>query len=215
MTDIAQPRAFISYSHDSTEHTDRVKARPTDLPVLLREFAWADLREGISKDGLRQIALAASGRKEAATAHMPVAANIHDADDASEGEHLPSIETVSAPQPIGLDLYDRRIEIYRQLKSFLLKMTATGDIELSDLRSFGASIDETQFLFGDDIHSYLDGVYRRALRLRVVMTYLKEPSRLREDELRRFTDESTDLLMWFTDQFTVAPTLFRRYLPVA
>jgi hypothetical protein len=113
---------------------------------------------------------------------------------------------------IELEIYDRRIEIYRSLRRLLISILTDPRVKIDDLRSFAEETDEALFLFDEEVARYLDQVYQRAVELRAVGQRLSHPETLVEQELHALAQEDSKLLNWISSQFTESRTLFRRYL---
>ncbi|HEY0556820.1 MAG TPA: hypothetical protein VGG20_21365 [Thermoanaerobaculia bacterium] len=113
---------------------------------------------------------------------------------------------------ISLELYDRRIAVYRILRDFLIKVLGNTRVEIEDLRRFAQETEEAIFLFDARIARYLDDVYQHAVRLRAAGQRMEHPGQIPDQEWRDAIKEDGDLLNWFSSQFTEARTLFKRYL---
>ena len=54
-------------------------------------------------------------------------------------------------QKLAIDLYDRRLRIYQEVKSFLAKITREGTVPTNSLLEFYSSITEADFLFEPEV----------------------------------------------------------------
>ena len=58
-----------------------------------------------------------------------------------------------------LDLYDRRLKIYEELRQILSIILRDARASYDDLMKFRRAVSEADFLFGSEITSYIDGNY--------------------------------------------------------
>jgi hypothetical protein len=96
---------------------------------------------------------------------------------------------------MSLELYDRRIPMYRATIQFLRAVHKDLRPELQEIFRFAADADEALFLFDETIANYLAELVKRALRLRAVSLMLNK------DWTEVLTEEETELSLWFTSQF--------------
>lgn len=61
----------------------------------------------------------------------------------------------TARQKVVLDLFDKRFEVYDELRLIVSKYITTG-ISVEDTRQFGKVCNRASFLFGQEVTSYLD-----------------------------------------------------------
>lgn len=113
---------------------------------------------------------------------------------------------------IELEVYDRRIAIYRSLRRILISILTDPGVKIDALRSFAEETDEALFLFDEEVARYLDQVYQQAVKLRAVGQRLNHPETLSEKELHALVQEDSELLNWISGQFTESRNLFRQYL---
>lgn len=109
---------------------------------------------------------------------------------------------------VSLDVFDRRIPIYRATMEFLRAVVRGDKMQLEELFKFAKDTDEALFLFDDDLAEYLATLYRRANFLRSTHMMM-EPTHGRTPEL---VQEWRDSMHWFTEQFEVARSRFVPYL---
>jgi hypothetical protein len=112
---------------------------------------------------------------------------------------------------ISLEVYDRRVLIYRSALDFIRLNTRGDELEIQMLFKFAADTDEALFFFDGKIANYLNELYRRSNRLRATHLMLRPVDR-RTPEL---IQENTELLLWFTEQFEQTRRLFAPYLHLA
>jgi hypothetical protein len=115
---------------------------------------------------------------------------------------------------IDLEVFDRRLAIYRIVRDFLQGITSSGEVDLDAIRKFAQDTEEALFLFDEKVSRYLDEIYRRSVELRAVSKRL-EAFRNREaseSSLGTLLDKDTELLMWFTAQFGEVRRLLKEYM---
>lgn len=114
-------------------------------------------------------------------------------------------------QKLNLDLYERRLKIYEELIKILSIILRDADVSLEDLLKFRTSVSEADFLFGEDIPSYIDEIYKRGVNLR---RYNKE-CRSDTPERKEYNDKKHKELLWFIKQFEPAKEKFKMYLHIS
>jgi hypothetical protein len=107
---------------------------------------------------------------------------------------------------VSLDVYDRRIPIYRTVVKFLRNLMKDMNPAYQDIFQFVADTDEALFLFDDTIASYLLELSKRAVRLHAVAAMLGRASN------GALALENTELGDWFSRQFEEAKTRFAPFL---
>ena len=115
---------------------------------------------------------------------------------------------------IDLEVFDRRVAIYRIVRDFLQGITSSGEVDLDAIRKFARDTEEALFLFDERVSRYLDEIYQRSVELRAVSKRL-EAFRNRETSeasLGPLLDKDTELLMWFTAQFGEVRKLLKEYI---
>jgi hypothetical protein len=107
---------------------------------------------------------------------------------------------------ISLELYDRRVPMYRTTIQFLRAVLKDLRPDLQEILNFAGDADEALFLFDETIANYLAHLLKQALRLRAVSLMLSKewtPSLAKED---------TELSAWFSEQFEEARRKFVPFL---
>jgi hypothetical protein len=69
---------------------------------------------------------------------------------------------------VPLEIYDRRVPIYRKTKKFIQTVLKDLQPDLKDILQFASDTDEALFLFDGAISEYLAEIFKQALRLRSV-----------------------------------------------
>ena len=111
---------------------------------------------------------------------------------------------------VSLDVFDRRVPIYRATIQFIRTVLKGTRIELQSIFQFAGDTDEALFLFDDHLAAYLVDLYKRAVRLRAVFIMIEPPDR-RTPEL---IQEEVEHMLWFSEQFEVARRKFAPYLRI-
>lgn len=115
------------------------------------------------------------------------------------------------------DLYDRRLRIYEEVRKVMGVATRQGDVPLDDFLRFQMAVSEADFLFGDDVVSYLKTFRERCVDLGRWNDEFRTPvsARPSDFDLKKVVDEKYKALRWVTGQYDPAKALFRKYLQLA
>jgi len=113
-------------------------------------------------------------------------------------------------EPIGLDIYQARIPIYRTTVQFVLLVLKDLRPEMAAVLKFARDTDEALFLFDETIADHLNLLFKKALRLRTI-DYLRNPPTIPED-FSTLVDEQTQLAVWFSEQIEVTRGKFAPFL---
>lgn len=116
-------------------------------------------------------------------------------------------------QAIKLDLFDKRFEIYSEIKQFINSTISDGACKNENLGVFLIKTRDADFLFEQVICDYIRKLYCKGSRLNLIKK--KYESALREnDPINKLIDEEEELLTWFQEQFITTKQLFDRYINV-
>ena len=111
-------------------------------------------------------------------------------------------------QKLLLDHFDRRFRIYEEVQKFLLIIMSK--TEFNETVKFHASISEAEFLFGSEIHEYIEEIIKHGLNLQLWFKKLEQPESCDNIEAAKNIYEES---MWLTDQCTTkAKEKFKKYL---
>lgn len=119
-------------------------------------------------------------------------------------------------QKLALDLYDRRIHTYEQVKKILSIIMREAHATYDELLAFRSATSDADFLFGPEIPKYLDEIYQRGVRLESWHKQYRDatqPKPVGYDHNRVVEGEHAEL-EWLTVQFEPARDKFRKYLHV-
>lgn len=111
---------------------------------------------------------------------------------------------------VSLDVYDRRLPVYRTATEFVRTVLRDLRPELQEILQFVADTEEALFLFDERIAAYLEQVFKKALRLHTIGAMLNEAA---FDSA--LANEQTQLALWFTRQFEEIRTRFAPFLRLA
>ncbi|MGE5692828.1 MAG: HNH endonuclease, partial [Candidatus Zixiibacteriota bacterium] len=81
---------------------------------------------------------------------------------------------VSKRPSFSVEVYDRRIVVYRIVRDCLGEIFASATISLEKLQEFARGTDEAIFLFDRDVAEYLRELYQAANRLRYIDNRLRD-----------------------------------------
>jgi hypothetical protein len=115
------------------------------------------------------------------------------------------------------DLYDRRLRIYEELRRVMGVAIRQGDVPLEDFLRFQVGISDADFLFGEDVISYLETFRQRCVDLGRWNDEFRTPviSRPPDFDLQKIINEKYAALRWIADQHEPAKSIFKRYLHLA
>jgi len=116
--------------------------------------------------------------------------------------------------PLSLEVYDRRIQIYRIVRDFLVEILARATISEEHLQKFAKGTDEVIFLFDKDLAEYLLELYQKARSLRYKNERLMDKyGRLPIGEERsKLAEKYVEELGWFEDQIRITREKFSKYI---
>ena len=120
-------------------------------------------------------------------------------------------------QKLNLERYDRRLRVYEEVKKILSIILRDADVSTDDLLKFRTSVSEADFLFGPEIPTYIDQIYKRGLNLWKCNKQYQECVRHKSESYnsKEVVDEMNEELSWLTEQFEPAKELFKKYLDIS
>lgn len=110
-----------------------------------------------------------------------------------------------------LELFDRRYRVFSALRELFKVFFVKGTFDNDDIPKFALDIADAEFLFDDEMKSYLEGVRTNAIHLMLASQRLSrgvEP----EDERQRLVDKMYRLEMWFAEEHKQFASRFRKFL---
>ncbi len=116
-----------------------------------------------------------------------------------------------------LELYDRRLAVYEEVKKILGIIIREADVSFEDLLKFRSSVTQADFLFGKEVSIYLDEIYKRGLNLRKWKEQYRDYTQEQPEgyDHQKVVDEMHKELEWLTEQFSPAKEKFKRYLKLS
>jgi hypothetical protein len=129
----------------------------------------------------------------------------------------PSASANGIRPTVGLDLYDRRLLIYKVARQFVRDVFEHLKPDLQLILKFVADTDEALFLFDPALAEYLETLFKQALRLHTV-GLLRERMQTNVEEVEKFValvQEHTGLAEWFSKQPEEIRARFAPFLRVA
>jgi hypothetical protein len=110
------------------------------------------------------------------------------------------------------EVYDRRILVYRALRSFVLQVLRTATVSLAELGHFAEATDEALFLLGPDVSEYLRTVYGKGVRLNYTSSRIREERLAPREDYSTVVRENADVLNWFSQQLEASRDIFAKVL---
>ena len=113
---------------------------------------------------------------------------------------------------VRLELFDRRVPIYRAFHRFIVSVSSEPNASNTDLAAFVKDTHDALFLFGEKIEEYLHQVYVKAIELRSLQRRMAHPSAQTENNWEEIVNKETDCLLWFSEQLRNGKLIFYPYL---
>ena len=110
---------------------------------------------------------------------------------------------------LALDLFDKRLAVYEQLRGAIRIVNGTGRVDESADRFLLEAINASDFLFGDDIRRYLDGMWERFSRLRVAQSQMNSSV---ESTRHAAVEAQSKLLNEITEFYYGGTDVFAHYM---
>ena len=111
-----------------------------------------------------------------------------------------------------LDLYDKRYPVFLNTMEYISYVVQHHNVTNEILFGFLRNSKDKEFLFQDDVKTFLESLYLKGLDLQVLKTQLKtEPKGEKRDHIVKQTSQ---IFHWFTEQFDVSKRLFGSYLGI-
>ncbi|MBE9033389.1 ATP-binding protein [filamentous cyanobacterium LEGE 11480] len=114
--------------------------------------------------------------------------------------------------PLPIEVYDRKIEMYRKVQQCLSKIAIEGSISLEDLRNLSLQIDEAIFMFDISVDNYLKEFYQKAAQLYITDKKLNDKRLPIGDERSKLAEENGEIVIWFLSQHEIVRYLFHKYI---
>ncbi len=120
-------------------------------------------------------------------------------------------------QKLNLERYDRRLFIYEEVIKILSIVLRDADASYDDLLKFRTSVSEADFLFGDEIPTYIEEIYKRGLNLHRWNKEYKDYTQEKPEgyDHEKVVENSHKELTWLTEQFEPVKEKFKKYLDIS
>ncbi len=123
-------------------------------------------------------------------------------------------EIPEATERVPLEVYDRRLPVYRAFHRFVLAVLRDAKVQGEELDLFLKDTHDALFLFGETIEVYLNTIFTRAVELRAQERTAANVARLSETEWAEVRNKMTDSLLWFSEQLQNGKATFYPYLKI-
>ncbi|MDP3158952.1 MAG: hypothetical protein Q8N31_02980 [Reyranella sp.] len=116
-----------------------------------------------------------------------------------------------------MDRYDRRLRIYEEIRSILSIVMRDGKASTEELLRFRRAVSEADFLFGPEIASYIDEIYKSGLKLRRWREEYRDYTQPQPPgyDHKKVVEEMHKEMNWLVGQFEPAKDKFRKYLDIS
>jgi hypothetical protein len=111
-----------------------------------------------------------------------------------------------------LEVYDRRIPIYRAIITYINAIMKDGSVDVSELRALVHATDEALFLFGNDVAAYVSTLYGKGVRLRRASRNMRPDSPVLPETRAQAAELEAELLSWFGEQYQATRDILFPYL---
>ena len=115
----------------------------------------------------------------------------------------------TAERKLRLDTFDKRYVVFEALLVFISTVLGKVNVDPQDLYKYSQAAKGAYFLFGNEVQSYLDEVYEKAVRLKGIAGRLPG---LRQEEVERLVSERETLILWFSAQYDGAKERFSKHM---
>ena len=117
-------------------------------------------------------------------------------------------------QKLTIDLYDRRLRVYKEIKRFLSKIAVDAAISAQELLEFYSSVSESHFLFGVEIPEYIEEIYSHGTRFLQHSTEYRDHTRPHPDgyDHAKVVREMNQELQWLVYEGGKVNDHFKKYL---
>jgi hypothetical protein len=117
------------------------------------------------------------------------------------------------------DRYERRIQIYREVRAVLFRVLRDFRPEIAELQNFITATAEGDFLFGPEIPAYIDEIFKRGWALRSAHNQYRDMFQSVPPgyDHGKVVSEMHEQETWFTEQIATgaAKAKFKKYLDVS
>lgn len=119
-------------------------------------------------------------------------------------------------QKLFLDLYDRRLKVYEEVRQILGMVARDARASYDDLLKFHIAVSEADFLFEPEISEYIEEIYQRGVKLQYWNKQYRDLTQTKPDgyDHQKICDGMDAELNWLIQQFEPAKQKFKKYLHI-
>ncbi|SNX59677.1 hypothetical protein SAMN06296273_1115 [Nitrosomonas ureae] len=120
-------------------------------------------------------------------------------------------------QKLFLDLYDRRLKVYEEVRQILGIVVRDAGASYDDLLKFRKAVSEADFLFEPEISKYIEEIYQHGVKLQSWNKQYRDstqPKPYGYDHQKVCEGIETEL-NWLTQQFEPTKQKFKKYLNIS
>jgi hypothetical protein len=112
-----------------------------------------------------------------------------------------------------LDLFSKRLEAYEKLQEFFMMVFREGCVEDKALPVLAEARYKSRFLFGPEIETQFDALWKKAVNMRTLRTKMYGPGSLPVGpERSEICDRESELLQWMMNEMKDSSQRYARYL---
>jgi hypothetical protein len=116
------------------------------------------------------------------------------------------------------NLYADREKIFDATMEFIGLVFTDGVAQRKDINDFLRKTNKSKFLLGKKVSNYLDTLRENArelLRLEFEIDRLTRNVDVLEPEVKKYTDKTAEIFIWFTKQAEEIEKIFKKYLDIS
>lgn len=114
------------------------------------------------------------------------------------------------------ELYDRRVIIFKHIKTYLSEIFRSGKVTYDTALKFNYDVAEATFLVDENINSRIKEIYEKSIEMASLQEQMYPANGERGlpvgAERSRVAQENKELLIWLTDQLKELKPLFEKHL---
>src|SRR5690348_5644615 len=116
-----------------------------------------------------------------------------------------------------LDRYERRLQVYKEVVRFISMGIQNATYDNDELMTFRPKVSEANFLFGEEVRTYIDELHRKAVKLHYWKSEYRDYSQEKPEgyDHNKVVEEMHKELEWLTAQLEPAQKIFKKYLDVS
>jgi hypothetical protein len=113
-----------------------------------------------------------------------------------------------------LALYDKRYPVFTDAMDYIASIVKTGTVTADRTSQFLHETMAKEFLFGQEIHDFLEPLYKKGVALWTAEGVINAKVGVEEEYRKTLVYEARDIKKWFGDQLGVGRTVFEPYLRI-